>query len=99
MTPCEGEDVIACRKIGTAATRPEPAQRPVCPVCGATADLRFGLGPYSDFGCPACDNRFSPDAIRDHHLGSVYSDDNFFSGGDGYQDYLVEADLLRAQFQ
>lgn len=48
---------------------------------------------------PGLRQRLSPDAIRGDHLGSVYSDDNFFSGGDGYQDYLVEADLLRAQFQ
>jgi hypothetical protein len=49
------------------------------------------------FDCPACGHRFSPDALREDHLEQVYSDDYFFGGGAGYEDYLSEADLLRAQ--
>jgi SAM-dependent methyltransferase len=81
----------------TAAPHPGQSGGPSCPVCTAAAEFRFRLGPYSVYDCPACDHRFSPDAVREDHLGSVYSDDYFFGGGAGYDDYLVEADLLRAQ--
>ena len=75
----------------------DQAPRAACPVCPAAADYQFRLGAYSVFECPACHHLFSPDALRDDHLGSVYSDGYFFGGGDGYKDYLSEADLLRAQ--
>ena len=35
--------------------------------------------------------------LGDDHVARVYGDAYFFGGGDGYDDYLVEADLLRAQ--
>lgn len=68
-----------------------------CPVCGAAARPVFAVDGYSVADCGACGHRFSPDAVREDHLGSVYGDAYFFGGGDGYDDYLIEADLLRAQ--
>jgi SAM-dependent methyltransferase len=85
------------KEIMTIARLPEKAPGAFCPVCTETAVFRFRLEPYSVFDCPVCHHRFSPDALRDNHVQSVYSDDYFFGGGDGYDDYLREAKLLRAQ--
>jgi SAM-dependent methyltransferase len=85
------------KEIMTIARLPEQAPGAFCPVCAETAVFRFRLGPYSVLDCPVCHHRFSPDALRDNHVQCVYSDDYFFGGGDGYDDYLSEADLLRAQ--
>jgi SAM-dependent methyltransferase len=69
----------------------------LCPVCGSRAAPQFRLGDCTVSDCPACGHRFTADAIQEDHVGSVYDDGYFFGGGAGYDDYLVEAELLRAQ--
>lgn len=81
----------------TTATPGKEEDGATCPVCGARAVARFRLGDYTVSDCSACLHRFSADAIRADHVQTVYDDGYFFGGGDGYDDYLVEADLLRAQ--
>lgn len=54
------------------------------------------LGPVRICDCPACGHRFAPNAAAADHVDTVYNDTYFFGGGDGYDDYLKDADLLRA---
>lgn len=68
-----------------------------CPVCGAPSATAFTLGSYAIADCPSCHHRFLASALSETHLASIYDDSYFFGGGDGYDDYLTEADLLRAQ--
>ena len=68
-----------------------------CPVCGAAGDAVFSVGRFKIVDCPSCEHRFSPDVAGPSHVESVYGDSYFFGGGDGYKDYFLEADLLRAQ--
>ena len=68
-----------------------------CPLCGTTAVVVFRVGRFEIADCPSCDHRFSPGVAGPGHVETVYDDSYFFGGGDGYKDYLLEADLLRAQ--
>ncbi len=70
-----------------------------CPACGMTAHAVFDVGAYEIADCDVCHHRFSAGAISTDHLSVNYSDAYFFGGGDGYDDYLTEHDLLRAQGQ
>ena len=79
----------------TAPAVTDPAE--TCPACGGAAHGVFELGPYTIADCGICDHRFAVGAVGADHLGTVYDDAYFFGGGDGYDDYLVERDLLWAQ--
>ncbi len=68
-----------------------------CPLCGAVARPAFATNGYTVADCSACGHRFCASPLAEAHLATVYGDSYFFGGGDGYDDYLVEADLLRAQ--
>lgn len=68
-----------------------------CPLCGSPSIEAFRLGEHVVADCPACHHRFAAAAFSEAHIDAVYDDSYFFGGGDGYDDYLVEADLLRAQ--
>jgi SAM-dependent methyltransferase len=68
-----------------------------CPLCGEDAVPAFRLGDYRIADCPACGHRFVGNRPAQDHVSTVYGDDYFFGGGDGYDDYLAEGDLLRAQ--
>lgn len=82
----------------TTAKDPERTEEAPCPVCGTPGVLRFPLrGGFTVSDCPACGHRFSADALRANHVEAVYDDGYFFGGGDGYDDYLLGSDLLRAQ--
>lgn len=70
-----------------------------CAVCGAPSEPAFSLGSFVIADCPSCQHRFLANPLSDTHLASVYDDSYFFGGGDGYDDYLKESDLLRAQGQ
>lgn len=67
-----------------------------CPVCCAETRVAFTKHGHDIHDCLACSHRFAR-AVGAGHLADVYGDDYFFGGGDGYDDYLAEADLLRAQ--
>lgn len=59
----------------------------------------FRIKEYELLDCARCGHRFigaKPDAS---HVATVYGDDYFFGGGDGYADYLQEGDLLLARGQ
>ena len=81
----------------TAGLSDRGAETPVCPLCGAGAHHVLSANGFSILDCSACGHRFSRDAVHAEHLEAVYDDQYFFGGGAGYEDYLVEADLLRAQ--
>ena len=68
-----------------------------CPLCGADSRPAFAKNGYTVADCGACGHRFCASPLDEAHLATVYDDSYFFGGGDGYDDYLVEADLLRAQ--
>lgn len=56
--------------------------------------LLFNKNGYPVYSCKECVRRFSLIRDVDTHLSKVYSDDYFFSGGDGYPDYLEGKDML-----
>jgi SAM-dependent methyltransferase len=68
-----------------------------CPLCGGDGVPAFRLGAFSIADCPACGHRFVANSPDPDHVAAVYGDAYFFGGGDGYDDYLAESDLLRAQ--
>jgi SAM-dependent methyltransferase len=88
---------VQTHAIMTAGLSDRGAGTPVCPLCGAGAHHVLSANGFSILDCSACGHRFSRDAVHAEHLEAVYDDQYFFGGGAGYEDYLVEADLLRAQ--
>ena len=83
-------------------TQPSPAAAPSvtppqacnCPVCAAPCAPAFDIGTYVVMACPACGHQFVGGEPSRDHLGEIYGDSYFFGGGDGYPDYMAEADLL-----
>lgn len=86
----EAEDVVWTGKMNTTSSGIN------CPLCGSVALVAFSLGDFGIADCLSCDHRFSPNVAVPNHVETVYGDSYFFGGGDGYDNYLVEADLLRA---
>lgn len=82
----------ALGKMATTDTGAAP-----CPLCGGNGVPAFRLGAFGVADCPACGHRFVTNRPEPDHVATVYGDDYFFGGGDGYDDYLAEGDLLRAQ--
>lgn len=68
-----------------------------CPLCGGRGVPAFRLGAFAVADCRACGHRFVANRPDPDHVATVYGDGYFFGGGDGYDDYLAESDLLRAQ--
>ncbi len=80
----------------------DPAATPTrsartCPACGGLACEASGLEPLAIADCTQCDHRFFAGALDADHVDHIYGDAYFFGGGDGYDDYLTERDLLWAQ--
>jgi SAM-dependent methyltransferase len=69
-----------------------------CELCGARARQWCRARGYSFFVCRECDYAFVPRSESGHLTAdAVFGNDYFFGGGPGYPNYLLEADLLRAQ--
>ncbi len=76
---------------------PNLAARMDCPACQASATERFKLDEYVVADCTSCGHRFVANATKPNHVATVYGDGYFFDGKDGYDDYLADGELLRAQ--
>ena len=75
-----------------AATTPASA----CPLCGGAPVRLFEKQGHGIARCDDCGHRFAQIAVSADHVESVYDDEYFLGGGDGYRDYLSESRLLRA---
>ena len=78
-------------------TQPSTPNSVACRLCGTPTVHAFSKDGYTIVDCPACEHRMVADAVPDDHLDAVYGDSYFFGGGAGYDDYLSESKLLRAQ--
>ena len=85
--PCQAQR--GTPRPGTGIRRRCCTSRWNSPVMGVTGFLILE--------CSACEHRFCQDAICEKHAEAIYDDTYFFVGGDGYDNYLLEAGLLRAQ--
>ena len=66
-----------------------------CPLCAAEGRICFEAHGYPIRDCRACGHRWAELESAEGHVGSVYGDAYFESGGAGYPDYLGEGPLLR----
>ena len=67
-----------------------------CPLCDGAPVRLFEKQGHGIARCTGCGHRFAQIAMSDDHVESVYGDDYFLGGGDGYRDYLSESRLLRS---
>ena len=74
-------------------TEVAPAQ---CPLCDSESQVLFEKHAVPIRECSSCRHRFALPPEAEGHVERVYADDYFFGGGAGYDDYLSEAELLRA---
>jgi SAM-dependent methyltransferase len=73
-----------------------PVQSITCPICSRESTRLFQKHGYWIRSCKTCRHRFAEIDPGNDHIKKIYGDDYFFGGGDGYPDYLAEAELLRA---
>lgn len=66
-----------------------------CVLCGAGTRTRFEKNGWRIARCGACGHEQVGGPLPADHTATVYGDDYFTAGGDGYDDYLAEAELLR----
>ncbi len=67
-----------------------------CPICKSSSRRKFMKDTYWIRSCDVCRHQFAELAPGDGHVRAIYGDDYFTGGGAGYDDYLSEAELLRA---
>lgn len=66
-----------------------------CPVCGTSnTEIKFLKNGYKIVSCPACRHLFTDFEPTEDDVNQIYSDDYFFNGGAGYEDYTLEKDML-----
>ena len=66
-----------------------------CPVClKNNTDFRFIKNDYPILHCKDCDHLFTDYEPTPQEVDHMYSDDYFFKGGAGYDDYTLEKDML-----
>ncbi len=80
----------------TKVERESTASASACPLCGGVPVRLFEKQGHGIARCEDCGHRFAQIAVSDDHVESVYGDDYFLGGGDGYSDYLSESRLLRS---
>lgn len=67
----------------------------ICPLCTQAASTRcFQKHGYWILECQQCQHRYADLDPASNHVEAVYGDHYFHAGGDGYPDYLGEADLI-----
>lgn len=66
-----------------------------CPVCDSSdTKIKFLKNGYKIVWCHACSHLFTDFEPTDDDVNQIYSDDYFFNGGAGYEDYTLEKDML-----
>ena len=81
-------DTMSSRDTATATS--------LCPLCSGVPIRLFEKQGHGIARCDDCGHRFAQIAVSDDHVESIYGDDYFVGGGDGYRDYLSESRLLRS---
>ena len=65
-----------------------------CPICNNKASVKFSKNGYGIHECLFCAHRFTNFIPTEKDVQEIYSDDYFFKGGAGYEDYTLEKDML-----
>jgi SAM-dependent methyltransferase len=65
--------------------------------CQEQKKLLFEKKSYPILECRQCGHRFIKIRDHEHHLSTIYSDDYFFEGKDGYPNYLNKENILYKQ--
>lgn len=67
-----------------------------CPLCdnNSNTKLKFVKNEYDVLHCLSCDHLFTGFMPGAKEVDQIYSDDYFFKGGAGYEDYTLEKDML-----
>lgn len=66
-----------------------------CTVCNnSNTEVRFEKDGYNILHCLNCDHLFTDYLPTQKEVEKIYSDDYFFKGGFGYNDYTLERDML-----
>ena len=65
--------------------------------CKEEKKILFAKKGYPIVTCTQCGHRFIEIPDHEHHLSTVYSDDYFFEGKDGYPNYLNKRNILYKQ--
>lgn len=67
-----------------------------CPICASSSRRLFMKEIYWIRSCEECRHQFAELTPGDDHISAIYGDHYFTGGGAGYDNYVSEADLLRA---
>ena len=66
-----------------------------CTVCESTnTEVSFLKNEYRILNCKDCDHLFTDLTLSNENVDLIYSDDYFFGGGDGYDDYTMQKEML-----
>lgn len=66
-----------------------------CPVCDSDKnEIKFLKSNYRILHCLNCNHLFTDFVPTPKEVDEIYSDDYFFKGGAGYDDYTLEKDML-----
>lgn len=66
-----------------------------CLLCDSDkTEIKFVKNGYRILHCLNCDHLFTDLIITPEKVNQIYSDDYFFKGGAGYDDYTLEKDML-----
>lgn len=66
-----------------------------CTVCHSDkTKVKFIKNNYEIIRCPECDHLFTGTLINPEEVKRIYSDDYFFKGGTGYNDYTLQKEIL-----
>jgi 2-polyprenyl-3-methyl-5-hydroxy-6-metoxy-1,4-benzoquinol methylase len=66
-----------------------------CTLCkSGNTEVAFMKNEYQILHCETCDHLFTDLKLTPEKVEDIYSDHYFTGGGDGYDDYTVEKDLL-----
>ncbi len=68
----------------------------LCPICSHASNRLFNKDTYWIRSCDQCRHQFAELTPSDDHIDAVYGDHYFTGGGVGYDNYVSEAELLRA---
>ena len=68
----------------------------ICPICQNSSSRLFVKDAYWIHRCHSCGHQFVELEPSHDHTNTIYGDHYFTGGGAGYDNYLSEADLIRA---